>query len=193
MPLLDFILNKTAAKKDDNADRRDHRLTNKEMMRTGAKIGLGGLGSAFALDSGGKFLHDKELQRIKDKLGDVVRPMTDKDDVPFDNDTLKKMNATQKEKEYVKHKKILRLIKGEQDIGINVNNDNINRSKKIVDDYEESLRQGAKLREKLDNAKTIGSKFRKASLPFALAGTAGTFVAAESGLGHLLGKKYYGD
>ena len=191
MPLLDFILNKTAAKKDDNADRRDHRLTNKEMMRTGAKIGLGGLGSAFALDAGGKFLHDKELQRIKDKLGDVVRPMTDKNDVPFDNKTLDKMNATQKEREYVKHKKAVRTIQG--DLAAGAQNNASSKSKKIVDDYEESLRQGAKLREKLDKAKTIGSKFRKASLPFALAGTAGTFVAAESGLGHLLGKKYYGD
>lgn len=192
MPLLDFILNKTAAKKDDNADRRDHRLTNKEMMRTGAKIGLGGLGSAFALDSGGKFLHDKELQRIKDKLGDVVRPMTDKDDVPFDKNTLDKMNATQKEREYVKHKKVLRQIQGDLAVG-SQNNHSSAKAKKIVDDYEEALRQSAKLREKLDNAKTIGSKFRKAALPFALAGTAGSFIAAESGLGHLLGKKYYGD
>jgi hypothetical protein len=191
MPLLDFILNKTAAKKGDNADRRDHRLTNKEMMQTGAKVGLGGLGSAFALDSGGKFLHDKELQRIKDKLGEVVRPMTDKDDVPYDTKTLDKMNATQKEREYVKHKKALRTIQGDRAAGANTHYSA--KAQKIVDDYEESLRQGAKLREKLDNAKTIGSKFRKAALPFALAGTAGTFIAAESGLGHLLGKKYYGD
>lgn len=170
-----------------------HKLTNKEVMESGAKTGLIGLGSGLGLNAVGKLMHDRAINKLKDELGNIKRPLTDKNGEPLSRATLG--DLTDEENKYIRAKKVINLGNDPSALGgEKLSSDLYKKSKKLVDDYEEMVRRSSSAKERFDKAQkggTFGGKIKKVSTIPILVGLAGGLAAGEAGVNHLMGRRYY--